>query len=450
MADFSALHVALSAVRAARTGLDTTSNNVANVSTPGYTRQRVLLRSSHHREVPGGLVGTGVTIGDIGRVRDQLADVRVRGNAASLGFAEVRAELLGHTEVVFGEPDTGISSALSGLWAALDEVALAPADPGARSAVLGNLEVAAARFREVASGLRQMSNLATESLNQAVVDANDMLTQVADLNDAIVASAHPAPDLLDRRDVLLDELSGMLGAKVIPQDDGAVRVTLNGLSLVSDTRPTLLSINGAGDIEAGGVVLDPSGEIGGLHTFINDDVTASVAGLDILAEDLVAALNTAHAAGFSASGPGGDLLTFTPGSAAASMTVVIADPDDLATAGTAGPPFPAHDATNAENMAALRDALSASGGTASLSTAIRELVTDVGQRTAAAASSAASSGQLYATSLDDRESRIGVSLDEEMVSLMEYQRMYEAASRVITAVDQALDVLVNRTGVVGR
>ena len=200
----------------------------------------------------------------------------------------------------------------------------------------------------------------------------------------------------------------------------------------------------------GGIVVDPSGNIGGMRSFLSDDLAAARTQVDTLAEEFATALNAAHAAGFSESGPGGDLVTFTPGAAAASLRVAITDPAELATASSAGPPFPSNDPTNAENLAGLRDALVADGGVASLSTALREIVTDLGQRTAAATSSAASSEQLYSTSVNEREAKHGVSLDEEMISLMEHQRMYEAASRVITAVDQALDVLVNRTGLVGR
>lgn len=451
MVDFSALHVALSAVRAARIGLDTTSNNVANVSTPGYTRQRMALQSSLSRETTGGLVGTGVTVADIGRVRNQLADVRVRSSASSLAYVDVRAQLLSNAETVFAEPDHGLSQVLNDLWASFDELVLSPTDPGARHAALAGLNGTATRFRQVASELTDLANITRDSLRLAVDEVNSILTEVAELNDKIVGTVdHPA-DLLDRRDMLLDQLSSLAGVKVIGHDDGSVRVTLNGLSLVSEVQVTPLSFDpSTGAISAGGVQLTPDGELGGMQTFLTQDLADMRTELDTLAEDLADALNARHGAGYSASGPGGPLLSYTVGAAASTLQLAITSPDDLATAGSPGPPFPEFDTSAVESMAALRDDLVAGGGTSSLATALRELITDVGQRTAVAQSGAASSAQLYQASLDERESEHGVSLDEEMVSLMEYQRMYEAASRVITAVDQALDVLVNRTGVVGR
>ena len=452
MVDFSALHLALGAVRAARTGLDVTSNNVANSSTPGYTRQRVTLASSFSRQVPGGLVGTGVTIADIGRVRDQMADVRFRSGASTLAGLEIRSELLGTAEIVLGEPDHGVSAALSSLWDAFDGLSLSPNDAATRATTFSALENTAASIRELSSGLTNLESVSRDSLIDLVAGVNERLADVANLNDAIVASSIPPNDLLDKRDVILDELSSMLGTNVIAQDDGAVRVTLNGIGLVSDVQHETLSVDpSTGDITtSSGLVLSPGGEASGLQEFMTNDIPTFRGALDAMAIDLHDALNATNAAGFSPLGPGGDLLTYNAANPSGTLTVAITDPDEIATAATAGPPFPELDATNAEALAALRTSLSASGGTQTLESAFREIVTEIGARSAAIQASADSADHLQTAVSADRESVHGVSLDEEMVALMEYQRMYEAASRVITAVDQALDVLVNRTGVVGR
>ncbi len=452
MSDFSALHVALSAVRAARLGLETTSNNVANAQTPGYTRQRIALRSSFSRPVLGGLVGTGVTVADIGRVRDQMADVRVRNSSSTLASLGVRAELLGFAEVALDEPEGGISAELSALWDSFDALSLAPGDSAARSAVLGSLEGTATKFRDLAYRFDELEDIARDSLSSLVSTANDLLVDVAALNESIVANAGQPNDLMDRRDLLLDELSSMLGINVIPVDNGAVRVTLNGIGLVSET--TVLPLNfdaNTGVITSqSGITLDPSGEAEGLQQFMLTDIAGFRTALDDMAIDLTNALNTTHAGGFSQSGPGGDLLTYDPTDPARTLSVVITDPAELATAGSNGSPFPVNDSTNADALAALRTTLSANGGTQSFNSAFRQIVTDIAQQSGAIRASAESANRLQTAALNERESLNGVSLDEEMIALMEYQRMFEAASRVITAIDQALDVLINRTGVVGR
>ncbi len=444
--------MALSAVRAAQLGLQTTSNNVANAQTPGYTRQRVALRSSFSRPELGGLVGTGVTVADIGRVRDQMADVRVRNGSSTLAALEVRAELLGFTEVALDEPEGGLSAELSVLWDSFDALSLSPSDPAARSAVLGTLEGTATKFRDLANRFNELEDIAGDTLSSLVSTANDILADVAALNESIVANAGRPSDLMDQRDRLLDELSSMLGTNVIQSDNGGVRVTLNGISLVADTEvlPLSFDANTSAITSQGGIALDPGGEAKGLQQYMLTDIAGFQTALDDMAIDLTTALNATHAGGFSQSGPGGDLLTYDPTDPARTLSVVITDPADLATAGSNGTPFPVNDPTNANALAALRTSLSASGGTESPASAFRQTVTRVAQQSGAIRASAENADRLQTAALDDRESRNGVSLDEEMLYLMEYQRMFEAASRVITAIDQALDVLINRTGLVGR
>lgn len=452
MVDFSALHIALSAVRAARVGLDTTSHNVANSSTPGYTRQRVTLASSFSRPVPGGLVGTGVTITDIDRVRDQMADVRFRSGAATLAGLEVRSELLQTAEMALGEPDHGVSASLSSLWDSFDSLVLAPNDTATRITVMSELDRTATSIRDLSTSLTNIEGVTRESLIEVADGVNVRLAEVARLNQAITSTNITQPDLMDQRDLLLDELSSMIGVNVIPQDNGAVRVTLNGIGLVSGNQADTLSVDpSTGAIStSAGLSLTPGGEAAGLQEFLTSDLTTFRSQLDALAIDLHDALNATNAGGFSPNGPGGDLLTYDPTNPSGTLDLATSDPDDIATASTAGPPFPELDATNAEALAALRTALSANGGTQTMDGAFREIVTEVGARSAAVQASAGSADHLQTSVEADRESLHGVSLDEEMVALMEYQRMYEAASRVITAVDEALDVLVNRTGVVGR
>ena len=122
----------------------------------------------------------------------------------------------------------------------------------------------------------------------------------------------------------------------------------------------------------------------------------------------------------------------------------------VATAVAAGPPFVPFDATIPESLADLRSGRVVAGGTASIGESYRSFVAALGQQTASALGSAISQQGLVDAAERSRQSSHGVSVDEEMVHLMEAQRMYEAAARVITTVDQALDTLINRTGMVGR
>ena len=121
MSDFSALHVALSGLQAAQLGIDTTSHNIANAATEGYTRQRVELAARFPRRLPFGQLGLGVQITDITRARDSFLDNRFRTDADTFSTVSVRADLLSKAERVLGEPESGLSGELSALWSTFED-----------------------------------------------------------------------------------------------------------------------------------------------------------------------------------------------------------------------------------------------------------------------------------------------------------------------------------------
>ena len=173
--------------------------------------------------------------------------------------------------------------------------------------------------------------------------------------------------------------------------------------------------------------------------------------IDALATDLATAINTTNQAGFTAAGvAGGDLLTFDVAEPAGSLAVATTDPTEIAASDDGAAPFAIHNGENARALANLRDTLSAGGGVLTLLGAARSVVTDVGSRTATAKQAASTQAQLATSAELSRAASQGVNIDEEMIELIKYQRAYEAAARVITTADQALDTLINRTGIVGR
>jgi flagellar hook-associated protein 1 FlgK len=452
--DFSALHVALSGLRAAQLGIDTTSHNVSNASTEGFTRQRVDLATRRPRTLPMGQLGTGVDITDITRARNSFLDARVRSSLAGSAETGLRASFLARAETVFAEPDLGISAALEGLFDSFEELSLEPTDMSARSGVLAQLDAVALRINQVYQGIEGLRADARSTLTGTVAEVNDLLGQVAQLNVGIletaVSSGSPN-DLMDKRDLLVDRLSQLLGVRVSPQDGGSIQVSLGGVSLVSGSNVRPLTVDAAGQIlHPSGLVIVPGGEIRGLQAALVTDLPGLSASLDALAVDLATAFNAVHGTGFHAGGAGADLFGYSPAEPAKTLARVITNPAELATATTAGPPFPAFDGTIAERLAGLRTTLAANGGTTSLPDALHGIVVTLGREVSSLTTASETQVGLAQAAERARMSVHGVSVDEEMVSLMEYQRMYEAAARVITAVDQSLDTLINRTGLVGR
>jgi flagellar hook-associated protein 1 FlgK len=195
------------------------------------------------------------------------------------------------------------------------------------------------------------------------------------------------------------------------------------------------------------VAVEVDGEAGGYRQFLINDLPAYQSSLDQLAIDLSVALNTVHATGYwSPTDQGGDLFTYNPGFPALTLKRAITDPNKLAVAAGGGPPFPIYDGGVAQQLAGLRSVKIAGGGTATAADAIRSVVTRLGQAVSSARTGSQTQTGMVASADLARRSAHEVSLDEEMVSLMELQRMYEAAAKVISTIDEALDTLINEVG----
>lgn len=455
MSDFVSLYTAFSGLVAAQAGIDTTSHNIANAATVGYTRQHVDLSSRIPYHQRFGLTGQGVDVAAISRARVAGLDVQVRTSASAQGRLDVLAGLLAGTEAAMGEPDTGITRTMSGLWSALDELTLDPPNASARRHVISALGELATTVNAVAEKWELEAKSASNSLSAYVDETNSLLRDVADLNLKILSASPLAGqpnDLLDQRDVLLDELANIAGVTVTTMENGAARVSLDGLSLVSDGMVSPLSHDPVTNeiSHSSGTLVSPGGELAGFQSYLQTELPAFEGELNTFARELADALNAQHALGFTPGGsPGGALLTYTPGTEARSLAVAIADHSEIAAAGS-GPPVAEYDGLNADMLAALRQSLVADGGALTLDDAIRSVVSHVGEMTAAAASGARSQTAMTAAAENSRMQTHGVSIDEEMVNLITYQRAYEAAARVMTAIDQSLDTLINRTGIVGR
>ena len=450
------LYTGYTGLNASQLGIDTASHNVANANTDGFTRQRVEQSARVPRDMVVGQLGTGVSVDDISRSRDAFLDARLRGALSSQASLQVSADLLGRAEGVLGEPDLGISRALDDLWATFEDLSLDPTDPGRRLGVLASLSATTSRFNAIAESFEALGADTSSRLSTRLDSINALLSEVAELNRTIPASAATGTtpnDLLDSRDLNLDAIAEALGAQVSTDNLGRSRVPLNGLALVDGLTANPLTWNPVSELleHTSGFALNAGGSIGGLQSFITSDLPALRGKLDVLAVDLATALNATHQGGFSAAGVArGDLLTYDPADAARTLQVLISDPAELASSDDGSAPFPTHNGENARLLADLRNTLSAAGGTQSLLGATRGFVADIGGRTASATRAAATQADITASIGMNRSNAHGVSLDEEMINLIRYQRAFEAAARVVTMADQALDTLINRTGIVGR
>lgn len=321
-----------SALLAFQRMLATTSHNVANASTPGYSRQRALLGTRGGQDIGPGFVGAGTQINRIERLADGFVTGRLRDSASELGRLSQLSTLAGRIDRMVSERASGVAVPLSDFLDAAQSLSAQPASAAARSDFLGKAEVLAARFRAMDGRLDAMVDESSRRADALVTEINTDIQEVARLNEEIVralavGSNAPPNDLLDARDVAIQRLSGRIGVTVAEQDGGALNVfTTTGQALVvGRTTSTLTSTRDPYDparrelslaTPSGTVQLGTSGlggELGGLLEFSRNVLDPAQERLGRLAAAFVDAVNAQHREGVDYYGDlGGDLFAATP------------------------------------------------------------------------------------------------------------------------------------------
>ena len=462
------LNTAVSALTAAQTALDTAAHNTANASTPGYSRQRVQLVASAPFTYPAfnksglpGQIGTGVSVASIERARDSFLDVQIRGQNELSGYWDVRRDELAKVETVFPEPsDSGLGSVLSKFWSAWQDVAADPSSTAARAALTAQAGTLAQRVNSDAAQLKTLADGTNAQLTGGVNEINDIAHQLAALNDQIqrvVVSGDHANDLADQRDALLDRLSTLVPLTVEPQADGSTTVLVAGTDLVNHgtARVITAGTNGAGNVEPqwsdGSAVSLGGARLGALVEVRDITLAGYRTQLNALVKGIADAVNMVHQTGTDATGtPGLAFFTSTAGAEASSLAVnpaIAADPRLVAAASAANQPG---DGSIAGGIADLRNALLFGSGTQTAADTYAGLVSGIGSDSRQGVEMADNQAHVVDHLTTRRASISGVSLDEEATDMIKFQHAYQAAARVITAVDEMLDQLINRTGLVGR
>jgi flagellar hook-associated protein 1 FlgK len=237
------LNVALSGLRAFQRQLDTTSHNIANVATDGYSRQRVDLATQAPQGVAGVQTGSGVLVTGIGRSADDLLASQMRRASSSHSRLEAYADKAGALDNLFADSKTGLSAALQKFTNALQGVANTPSSVSARQVLLSEADGLVTRLQTYDARLDDLDTEINEQLRAESVSINTIAQNIARLNQQIsqVASAGAgAPnDLLDARDQQLAELSKRIDTTIVAQDDGAVNVFIGkGQPLVLGSLPS--------------------------------------------------------------------------------------------------------------------------------------------------------------------------------------------------------------------
>ena len=315
MVDF--LNTSVSGLQAAQRALATTSNNIANAATEGFSRQRVEFGTRPPEFAGVGFIGTGVAVTDIRRNYDAFLGEEVRSGTSGQSRLETFAGIAGRVGDLLGSDSGGLSQGLQGFFDALQSLANDPASTPVRQTFLSEADALAQRVGSLDGQLATLGNEVEGRIDDAVTNINGLAEALAETNGQLAASQGAADgdlpaSLLDQRDRLLQQLSTEIDVSVVDGERGTVNVFVgNGQTLVLGEQATTLASGGGAfgpgqrEITIGGSVVSgqlSGGTLGGLLDARREVIEPARNELGRVAVGLTEAFNAQHNEGFDLAG----------------------------------------------------------------------------------------------------------------------------------------------------
>lgn len=415
------LNTAKSGMNVSQVAIQTTSHNISNINTPGYSRQRVSQTASSPYSNPGlnsslgaGQIGTGAQINDVTRIRNSFYDYQFRSESHEYGSTSVKYDYFKNIESIFNEPsDSAISSTLNNFFNSWNELSKDPESAGVKSVVLENAKYLTNSINNAFGKLESLEESLKSQQDYIMDEINSMLSQIEELdkNIKIVQGTGKSPnDMLDQRDVLLDDLSFKLN------------ITDNG---VQEVLKDAYDANGSvtlEDLQEAGVII--SGELEGTISML-EEIDSYKQSLTTFAEAITSSIN--NAAG------GQEVFKAEDGKLISVNSDITADLDTLT--------ITAETALEIYNLKT--EKININGKDMTINTFYNNMIQELGQASAAVIRDESNQSKLLSNIDSSRSSVSGVSLDEEMISLVQLQHAYNANAKVMSTIDSLLDVVVN-------
>ena len=460
---FGVLNMGSKALTVQQKGIYVTGNNIANVNTPGYSRQRLNLSSDVPLNTGIGPVGTGVTANEIERVYDRFLGVQINNETQSLGQWEAYKDSVERVEMVFDESGGyGLNHVMSEFWNSWQDLTNNPSGSIERTVLVAKSEMLTATLSQNYKDLQQIQRDIDSNIEGAVGEINRLSENLVDLNQKIIQSelgGHMANEYRDQRDLVLKELSELIDISSFEDANGGTTVSVgSGQVLVEGTHTYSLSTqpdaSGHRDItwidsSGNSVIISDDISKGKLKGWLDArdvDINDSLNKLDTLAQDLMAAVNPLHANGYGLDNINGrDFFTIeaTAATTAAGIQVnslITGDTNRIAAAEGADKPG---DNRNAIAIAKLQDMPTMNGSTVTFGAYYDSMVSDAGLAVQQATSYYDHQSQMVLQVENYRESISGVSIDEETVNLIKYQNAYQAAAKLIKTADEMMETILS-------
>jgi len=482
---FGSYEIARSGLYASERGLFVTGHNIANATTPGYVRQQAMITTAPYYTYQSkyGMqqIGLGASIEQIRQIRHSFLDNIYRQENTSLGYWETRNKTFQDVQAILGEPlGTGLQSIMNQFWDAWQELSKEPDSLTIRALVLQRGEALVNHINHLGAQLDKLQDDLNSEIMVRIDEINQLTSQIAELNVLIMkneVTGDSANDYRDQRNLLIDKLTKLIDVNVIENPYGAMTITIGGHFLVNNDKSTNLY---AGHNEKSGLFYVPmlegteievpveSGILKGLlesRGIINETgntnniVSVLKKQLNTLVQTLVNEVNNLHRSGKTLDNPPQDgqdfFMAVNPNyplemgnirlnpifSESNGLNYIVASKD-----GAPGDNTVALEIANLRHVPFILDA----GNILNMDDYYRSIILDVGTKGAEAARITASQATLVQSADANRQSIAGVSLDEEMNNMLKYKFAYDASSKVINVIDEMVETIINRMGIVGR
>jgi flagellar hook-associated protein 1 FlgK len=468
---FGTLNLGAKSLQTQQLGIEVAGHNLANVNNPAYARQRLGIATSVSIPTAVGIQGTGAEGVAIVRLRSDLVDGQVAGEASARGFLEAQQLALQYAQANLGQEidrrasgtdgtstaggvggQHGIADGLTGLFNAFQGLSTNPTSLTERQVLMQKAAELASRFNQVDARLAELRSALDDSLQADVTGANALLAGIAGLNDQIATAEINSPglanDLRDLRQAKIESLAKLVNISTSAGANGAVDISIGGVAMVTgksvdDVLETALGTGGELLVQArgaGSVLALAGGSMAGTID-ARDGAIATLQGeVNTLAATLIAQVNAVHAAGFSLTGSTG--AAFFTGTGAADIAVNAALLGDAALVQAAGVAGAVGDNTVALALAQLGNARLAGLNNQTFSENFSRTVAGLGQALASANNALEDQALVDEMLRRQRESLSGVSLDEEMTDLVKFQKAFAASAKLITTVDEMLEAVI--------
>ncbi len=432
-----------------RRAMDITSHNIANTNNPNFSRQRIVF-SSDYTDLSSGIVwGNGVKIGDVLRYRDNFVETQSRIMNGKYHDTRRQRELITNIEKVFSEPsDLGLGNMIGKFFNSFSELAASPTSNPLRTSVLNAATNLASKVNLLNKSLNDVKENIKLEFDDKVKSVNNILRQLNQVNKDIKTNQIKrvsTNDLLDHRDSLLNELSKLVNINVTTSSDNTVSVSIGGSFAVDSHHITefeMVDDNGYLSLRMKGgtnSAILTEGELSGLSSVYSSKVTSYKQKLDKIVNTIVEEVNKIHSTGYSKTSPTQTGLNFFEGYSDGILRinqVILKNPNliSISSDGTLG------NGDLALRISEIMDKKLIDNST--IMEYYTTLINEIGND-GLLNKNLSEANQLVLDQLEQQKQiSSGVSLDEEMTNVLQFQRSYEASAKLIKVSDELLKTIL--------